>query len=145
MSKFYARHFFTAAQTQRLKLSAVLSAGIIAGFILFAFNPANSNFYAPCPFHALTGFYCPGCGSLRSFHQLLHGNVATAFGLNPLLVLSLPFLGYSFFSYIMVGVKGRPLPNVFVPSNYIWVLFGIVLLFWGLRNIPCYPFLLLAP
>jgi len=118
---------------------------IAAGAFLFIFNPASSAFYAPCPFHTLTGFHCPGCGSLRALHQLLHGNLATAFGLNPLTVLVLPFLGYSYLSYVMSGIRGRPLPNVFVPAILIWIFMGILLLFWFLRNISIYPFSLLAP
>jgi flagellar biosynthesis protein FliR len=62
-----------------------------------------------------------------------------------LMVLSLPFLGYSFLSYIVTGISGRTLPNIFVPAIFIWILLGIVLLFCVLRNISFYPFSLLAP
>ena len=134
-----------AQRCQRLKPIAVLGLCILVLTLLYIFNPAGSIFYATCPFHALTGFYCPGCGSLRALHQLLDGQLATAFGLNPLMVLSLPFLGYSFLSYIMVGIRGHLLPNFFVPAIFIWVFLGIVLLFWVLRNISLYPFSLLAP
>ncbi|PYV86056.1 MAG: hypothetical protein DMG90_22080 [Acidobacteria bacterium] len=40
--------------------------------ILRTSNPASSGIFPPCPFLWLTGFYCPGCGSLRALHQLLH-------------------------------------------------------------------------
>jgi len=129
----------------RLKSLAVFVVGIVAFYFLYTFNPASSTLYVPCPFHALTGLYCPGCGSLRSLHHLLHGNLTIAFWLNPLMVVSLPFLGCSFLSYILGGIRGRPLPNIFVPASYIWVYLGVVLLFWGLRNISAYPFSLLAP
>ena len=42
----------------------------------------------------VTGLLCPGCGTLRGLHQLLHGHLAAAFRLNPVMVLSLPLLGY---------------------------------------------------
>jgi hypothetical protein len=68
-----------------------------------------------------------------------------AFGLNPLMVLSLPFVAYSFMSKIAREVRGCGLPTVFVPSGWIWALFVLVISFWILRNIPVYPFSWLAP
>ena len=136
---------FGATRDQRVKALAILGAGIAGISFLYVFNPASSVLYVPCPFHAMTGLYCPGCGSLRAVHQLLHGHVASAFGLNPLMVLSLPFLGYSFLSYCMVGIQGRSLPKVFVPALFIWIYLGVVLLFWIIRNISWYPFSWLAP
>lgn len=130
---------------KRLKTITIIGSGIIGLIFLYAFNPSASNFYPPCPFHALTGLHCPGCGSLRALHQLLHGHVFTAFGLNPLMVLTLPFLGYAFLSYFLERLTGVSLPRIFIPASWIWVYLCAVLLFWVLRNIPSYPFLLLAP
>ncbi len=36
-----------------------------------------------CPFHALTGLPCPGCGLTRSVLALLHGNFAQSIALHP--------------------------------------------------------------
>ncbi len=127
-----------------LKLACVSGVICVALFVLFVFNPASSSFYVPCPFHRLTGLYCPGCGSLRAMHQLLHGNLPAAFGLNPLMVLSLPFLGCWFISYSVSGVRKRPLASV-IPSFWFWLILLIILLFWILRNTGDYPFTLLAP
>jgi hypothetical protein len=41
------------------------------------------NFFLPCPFKALTGFDCPGCGFQRSFLALLKGNWLESFDLYP--------------------------------------------------------------
>ncbi|MCJ7547411.1 MAG: DUF2752 domain-containing protein [Deltaproteobacteria bacterium] len=133
------------ARGHRLKSLAVSGVGIAVVYFLYSFNPAGSILYIPCPFHLLTGLHCPGCGSLRAIHQVLHGHLTIAFWLNPLMVLSLPFLGYSLLSYLMLGIRGRSLPNIFVPASCIWVYLGVVLLFWGVRNISTYPFSLLAP
>jgi hypothetical protein len=141
---FISRPFFPYAG-QSLKSFSVLALGIVAVTFLYTFDPAVSNLYVPCPFRELSGFYCPGCGSLRALHQLFHGHLVTAFGLNPLTVLFLPFLGYSFLSYIVVGISGRTPPTVFVSAVYIWIILGIIVIFWILRNIPFFPFTLLAP
>ncbi len=39
-----------------------------------------------CPIHALTGFYCPGCGSTRAVRALLNGDLPLAFHNNSLLL-----------------------------------------------------------
>ncbi|MGA9994581.1 MAG: DUF2752 domain-containing protein, partial [Pyrinomonadaceae bacterium] len=91
------------------------------------------------------GLHCPGCGTLRGLHQLLHGNLAAAFAFNPLMVLSLPFIGYGLTSRALFGFTGRALPKFFIPPIWIKLLFFVVMAFWILRNIPSYPFTLLAP
>jgi len=125
---------------------AIVAGGVgTAGFLLFNFNPALAPFYPPCPFHLLSGLYCPGCGSLRACHKLLHGNLRGAFGLNPLLVVALPFIAYSFISHASVALGKRPLPAPFIRPVWIWLLFWLIMAFWVLRNLPYYPFSLLAP
>ena len=116
-----------------------------AAGILYFLSPYDSAVYAPCPFNALTGLHCPGCGTLRGLHELLHGHIGKAFGLNLLMVLSLPFIVYSFVNYVVAGVRGRPARRIFIPSGFIWALLGIVLLFWIVRNLPVYPLTYLAP
>ncbi len=117
-----------------------------AGLLLLRlFNPATSSIFPPCPFHALTGLYCPGCGSLRAIHQLLHGNLTTAWAMNPLTVLLLPFVVYGLASEGLRVLRGRGLPQVFLPAIWIQVLCAIIVLFGIARNIPIHPFNLLAP
>jgi Protein of unknown function (DUF2752) len=113
--------------------------------LLRLFDPATSGLFPPCPLHALTGWYCPGCGSLRALHQLLLGNLGAAFALNPLAVLSLPFLVYGMASYGMFQIRRRYLPRWFIPASWIWTLLAAILVFAVLRNIPAFPFDLLAP
>lgn len=132
----YSRSFPEQRGEYALKAVGALVTTVVAFVFLFLFDPAKSWFYCPCLFRSLTGLYCPGCGSLRGLHQLLHGNFSAAFGLNPLMVLSLPFLAYSFISYSMFIVRGRALPSVFLRPVWIWLLLGIILAFWILRNIP---------
>ncbi len=69
-------------------LGAFLAAGAV---ILYRFNPATVHFYPSCVFHALTGLQCPGCGTTRALHHLLHGDVAGAFRLNAMLFVAVPF------------------------------------------------------
>jgi len=118
----------------------------IAIIVFFQYNPNESSFFIPCPFHFITGLHCPGCGSQRALHQLVHFNIFGAFRYNPLLVLSLPILIYS------VGITLYNFVNqtkyrvsFFYNNTFIYVYFGIVVAFWILRNIPIEPFSCLAP
>ena len=59
---------------------------------LWAVDPHIEGRYPVCPVRFLTGLACPGCGSLRALHDLLHGNWSAAWRLNPLAMLLLPAL-----------------------------------------------------
>jgi hypothetical protein len=112
--------------------------------LLSACDPATSAIFPPCPFRALTGLRCPGCGTLRALHQLLHGNLLAALRLNPLMVLSLPFLAYGLLDEVVYQASGYRLRRARIGAGAIWLLLVVILAFWGLRNIPCYPFSLLT-
>ena len=67
-------------------------AGVIIAIIaIYAiFDPAEG-FFPRCPVKMLTGFDCPGCGSQRAIHALLHGRIAQAWSLNPLMLILAPY------------------------------------------------------
>jgi len=136
MRAFYARY---------AGLLAILVASMAAAAALRLLDPATSGVFPPCPLRALTGWYCPGCGSLRAFHQLLHGNMADALAMNSLAVLSLPFLAYGTASYAAFVVRGSYLRRIFLPASCIRALAVGIVAFGIVRNLPLYPFLLLAP
>ena len=114
-------------------------------YVLYRFDPTKVSFYPRCMFHDLTGLNCPGCGTLRGLHQLLHGHLITALHYNALTIIALPFLCYYFLSELLKRVKGKGLPNIFKSPVWGWVLVGTAIAFWILRNIPAYPFTLLSP
>ena len=116
---------------------ATLAAGAT---YLFLFEPGKTGFFPVCPFRAITGFTCPGCGSTRGLHRLLHGDVVSAFEFNPLLILSLPFLLYALLRYTNAAIRQKPLKGNQLNAKYIWLLFGVIMFFWIYRNTPFYPF-----
>lgn len=119
---------------------------VVAGCLTFLFvDPATSPIFPPCPFYWLTGLYCPGCGSGRALHALLHGDVLVALDLNPLMVLSLPLLGYAAVSQLCVYLSGKSLPRIFVGRFWGWFVVCLVLVYWVVRNISIYPFTVLTP
>jgi len=136
------------AVPQRRNAAAVVLAALglaAVAAVVYAVDPAEGRFPPLCPFHAITGLHCPGCGSTRALHQLLHGHLAAAFGLNPLMVLALPFLAWGLLSSAREGLTGRRLPGVFIPAFYLRAFLVLLLLFTVLRNLPIEPFTYLAP
>ncbi len=130
---------------KNLTLVAMLAAFAIGVTVLQVFDPATSGIFPPCPVRYLTGWYCPGCGSLRAIHQLLHGNLEAAWALNPLTVVLLPFLTYGLVSSALCEIRGRALPQPFLRAGWIRALGAAIILFGIVRNIPVHPFDLLAP
>lgn len=78
----------------KVSLKLIITAGVLvcAGTLYFLFDPATTLWMPKCPVRWLTGLDCPGCGSQRMIHALLHGDFAGAFRANALLLLMLPYL-----------------------------------------------------
>ncbi len=113
--------------------------------LLLVRNPQDSGMFPPCPFLALTGYNCPGCGTLRALHQLLNGQLLAALDYNPLTVFFLPFVAYAFIAGMGESVFRLKLPSVFISARWIWGLLVVVIAFGVLRNLPVFPFSILAP
>jgi len=130
-------------RTRQLMITGGVWLGLLAvGGVLFFFNPASpaNQFFPKCPFRTLTGMQCPGCGSTRALYQFLHLHPVAAFKLNPLFMLTLPFIVYGFLGYTKSAVTGQPQRRLFVPSFYLWAWLVLMIFFWIFRNTPWYPF-----
>jgi len=110
-------------------------------------NPSAGGFHYPtCPFHQLTGLWCPACGLTRGTYQLLHGHVATASSYNvftPLVVAGL-VLAWCAWLPVSWGAAPRAMPSWIrrtLLSSAPTVLIG----YGVLRNIPVAPLRALAP
>jgi hypothetical protein len=122
------------------------AAGVVAAAVaLYLIPPGEGTFYPRCWFFAATGLHCPGCGATRCIAALLHGDLRQAAAYNIVLVLVLPFLILAGILAWIEAVTGRRLLHWRVPPWAIRVLIVILAVFWVLRNIPIYPFNLLAP
>lgn len=115
---------------ERRRTLLLVIGGALVLPVFFFFDPAVASFFPPCPVKLLAGLDCPGCGSQRALHALLHLRVSEAFRLNPLALTTIPVLAYD-------GITGKgPLRHKHAP----WVAFAIVTAYWILRNLPVYPF-----
>jgi len=118
--------------------AAVTFAGALAvavGLALYRFDPAVTRLFPPCPFRALTGWQCPGCGTTRAVHALLHGDVGRALELNPLTTLGLPLLAVGALQELRRWCWGATPAGLRLPAWLIGALAGVLVGFAVLRNV----------
>jgi len=118
------------SQTQRWALAGLVAVGAVSMALLYFHRPEGQFFFPRCTFHQTTGLLCPGCGSLRAAHALLHGRLMEALQCNLLLVVGLPSAVAGWF---WGRRRGRPLN---FDTTLVWWLFGISTAFTVARNLP---------
>jgi hypothetical protein len=133
------------AARRRVLAFALLAAGGLA--VLYFINPAGSSVLPRCPSFVLSDYHCPGCGSLRATHALLHGRVTAAIGHNVLYIACLPFVVAGLLLQGVQAFRGQPAPALATRVRPVWLyaLAGLVLSYWIARNLPWWPFTWLAP
>ena len=117
-------------------------AAVIGAGCLYFIPPS---YFPPCPLHALTGLHCPGCGATRAGHELLHGHILVALRLNAILVLGIPVLLAVGLWQGLADRNGERVKALVMRRFWGWLILLLILTFGLARNIPSYPFTLLAP
>lgn len=109
-------------------------------------NPTEeTSKYLRCPSNLLFGINCPGCGSQRAFHYILHLDILEALRYNALFVISLPIVVYWLIIKLLNKIYGTKKTIPFLTNKYVIIgLLIIIVIFGILRNIPIYPFNLLS-
>jgi len=138
-----ARGFF-GLHGGRVALVAILLPILVLGGLLFFFNPSEHSFFPVCHFHETTGLLCAGCGASRAIYYLLHGHLATAFRFNPLLVLSLPLIGWGLARYAVGTLRNQP-TSLSIRPMWLWLMLVGLVAFTVVRNLPGLPEVLRMP
>ena len=119
------------------KKTAAFILAVIAAVVLILvyalLDPATLPF-PRCPFWALTGLKCPGCGSQRALHQLLGLHIGEAFRYNAALILSIPLLAF----LISADLFKKRYPRYYNASRHPaigWTVLAAFLAWWLLRNV----------
>ena len=93
----------------------------------------------PCPFHAATGWWCPGCGMTRAVHNLLRGDVAAALAYNVFVPLVVVGALVGWWSWFSARMWDRPVRWPSRVDNRWWfALFGVFIVYGVLRNVPAF-------
>jgi len=98
-----------------------------------------------CPLYATTGIYCPGCGSQRATHDLLHLHFLQAAKQNILFIIGLALIIYH---YVVLGINkifNKNWNSLLNHPRVPMIILIVVSVFWILRNLPMEPFKWLSP
>jgi hypothetical protein len=112
-----------------------VSVAILLLAVYYRLDPAQ-HFFPKCPSLWLTGFKCPGCGTQRALHQLLHGHWAEALQFNALMVVALPYalLGIVL-EYTLWGKRLTTFRRQWYGNHAARIILVLVVLFCLARNI----------
>lgn len=136
----------TRASRPWLSPIATAAAGFGALFYVRSFGHGVPNIIPPCPFHTLTGWWCPGCGLTRGTRALMHGHLQQALGFNLFTPLVLAALIYTWLTWAVPRIGGPSLPAMSrLPRGVVWGLCSAGLIFTVARNLPVASLAALAP
>jgi hypothetical protein len=116
------------------------AAGLGLCAALLVVDPNRPGAYGVCPFRLVTGLDCPGCGTLRSIHALLGGDLWLALDHNLLTVLLVPVLVAVWLRWLASSRAGRAQ----LPAAPAWFGYGVAaaaVVFWIARNLPAFTWL----
>jgi hypothetical protein len=110
---------------------AAAAAALAALAVLRVRDPHVSGSYGFCPFHEITGWWCPACGGLRATNDLAHGDLIASLSSN---VFVVPLMLGAVLAWL-VWVGGRPVR--YRPGRTALIIGAAVLLvFTVARNTP---------
>jgi len=121
---------------KRVKTVMIVAVTILFVLIYFVFDPSQYAFFPRCPLNKYLGILCPGCGSQRALHDLFNLNIASSFQHNPLMITAIPYIigGYYFETRKSWSPRQRKIRNFFYGVKAIWIVFGLIILYWVGRN-----------
>lgn len=125
-----------ADRLRTFALPALVAAPFLAATAYVAnVDPNAPGHYPTCPFLAVTGYWCPGCGGLRAMHALTHGHPLQALHDNAFGLAAVAALSVWWLAWLVARWRGRPLS--FRPVRAVLIAVIVVMpVFTVLRNLP---------
>lgn len=118
---------------RRVVASVALLVVLLGLVYLVTHDPNVPGHYPPCPVFALTGLLCPGCGTLRALSALARGDVAIAWGHNPLTVLAVPWMVWGTIGLGRYAMRSTPI-RWHLPRWSAWAMPAGLVVFTVVRN-----------
>ena len=113
---------------------AAVGAGLFA--LLRFYDPHHEGSYGFCPFLAMTGRPCPGCGGLRAVNDLTRGDFVAAASSNILVVLLVAVLAVAWVVWFVRILRGASGPMIQLGHRTGIAVIALVIVFGVVRNTP---------
>ena len=111
-------------------------AGLGGALLLHLRDPHDEGSYGFCPFLALTGRPCPGCGGLRAVNDLTNGDLAGAVSSNVFAVVLVAMFAVAWVGWVVRRARGNDGPMLVVTDRSLAILLVVALVFGVVRNTP---------
>ncbi len=121
-------------------LAAPLATGAAVALATAAVHATDGELgFSVCPFHAVTGWWCPFCGGSRAVAAMTRGDVEAALSYNLPAMLLLGAVTLYWMTQVYSGLRGGA-PHLPRLSRRSGVVLGVVfLVFTVWRNLPQVP------
>ena len=107
---------------------------VILAVIYYFVDPMEVRWMPKCLWKVATGTDCPGCGSQRMAHALMHGDLRGAWRANAYALCMLPLIGFMVWLDFFRGRHPRLYRRVYAPVA-VWMLGASVFVWWVARNL----------
>lgn len=107
----------------------------VAGYLIlrwFRVNPAI--LFPPCRLHQRTGYYCMGCGGTRALRLFFQGHWIRSFYYHPAVDVAMLFLCVFLPSNTLEFLTGGRIHGLRVKPFHLWILTGIMVVQWIIKN-----------
>lgn len=131
-----ALHLHTDARAKVAGTYAAL--GALSAAVIVR-DPLKHTVFPACPFHTVTGGWCPGCGATRASSLLLRGHPIEALHYNAMWVIAAPIVVYGLVRWglraygVPLGDRLRAIPT---DRPFIVAVLLAQLAFFVVRNLP---------
>lgn len=111
-------------------LFTIMAAGLVYAAIICFLGTA-----VECPFHAITGLLCPGCGVTRMCIALMQLDFHAAFYYNQLIFILLPFFMFLLIRLTYRFIRYGTRKLILWETNVLYVIIAAFVTFGIARNI----------
>lgn len=124
-------------KTGKIVIGAAISLLLVAvAFMFYLFDPEEMAVFPRCPFLLATGYECPGCGSQRAVHDLLHLDLKGAFSQNALILFLIPYILLGIYLGFFNGKHRFPrLEKLFFGKWAAIIVVSGIIIYGVLRNV----------
>lgn len=109
---------------------------LVAIIVVGVADPSEYTWMPKCIFKLITGYDCPGCGSSRALHALIHGNFLQALHFNYFLIVTFIYAGSVFFAGNLKWVKNSLIKKILCGKVVAGIYIVMFFFWWIIRNLP---------